>query len=360
MQKEMIEYISTKQGLFYLQNIGFFLFLVLLSGGLTYLCRRYVRVMDYASGRSLHEGSIPRSGGIPIVITFCIGILIYYIFRDSYFIEQSAFWGLFISAIMISAVSFYDDITNRSFIYKLISQLIGVVILIIFGLTLNEWSVPYIGKIVFGPYRYILTVLWIVGITNAFNFMDGLNGLAAGVAAIVFISFSVITYHLGSGVSFHIGYIIAASCLGFLFYNFPKASIFMGDVGSTFLGFCLGAMAILSSHYEHHHTTFMVIPILLANFIMETFYTFIWRLCKGQPIYKAHKLHPYQLLNQMGVSAKRVTLLYYGQSLLLVCLCMAYVRSLIPMRTLILTAIIISYSIYFVKVHKVAKARGLI
>lgn len=356
----MAEFMSIGISRFYVENVGFFLFLVVLSTALTYLCRNYVRIMDHASDRSFHKGAIPRSGGIAIVLTFCIGTLLYYNFRDTYFDGQGAFWGLFVSAMVIALVSFYDDITNRSFVYKLVSQLLGALILICFGLTLNEWSVPIIGKITFGPYRYILTVLWIVGITNAFNFMDGLDGLAAGVAVIASLAFSVITYYQGSGVTFHIGYILVACCIGFLLFNFPKASIFMGDVGSTFLGFCFGTMAILSSHYDMYHTSFMVVPILFANFIMETFYTFVWRLSKRQLVHKAHKLHPYQLLTQMGVPAKKVILIYYAQSVVLVCLCVLYVHSGIPMMVVILMFIIISYTAYFFKVHKAARARGMI
>lgn len=357
----MFDLFYTKQSLFYLQNIGFFLFLVLLSAILTYICRRYIRIMDYASIRSMHVGAIPRSGGIAIVITFCIGILIYYFIHNSYFVGQSAFWGLFLSSLMVSVVNLYDDIRSNGFVYKFLIQFIGVAVLIGFDLTLNEWTIPYIGKIPLGAFRYILTVLWIVGITNAFNFMDGLNGLAAGTAVIVSLAFAFITLNTGSGVSFHISYIIAASCIGFIFYNFPKASMFMGDVGSAFLGFSFGAIAILAAHYDAYHTPFLVMPILLANFILETLFTFGWRLIHHYPVFEAHKMHPYQLLKQMGVSSQKIAFIYYAQSISLVGLCFLYLNYYNNVfNILVLLLIFIVYFVYFMFIHKVAKIRGVI
>ena len=216
---KLMKEILSPIGLSVLNNSGFFLFLVAIATLLTYLCRRYLKIMDYANDRSLHEGAIPRSGGIAIVMTFCIGILVYYFVAKHYFIPRNEFWGLLIAAIVISVVSLYDDISSKGMAFKLISQLMGVAVLIGFGLTINEWTIPIFGKISFGIYGYIITILWIVGITNAYNFMDGLNGLAAGVAIIVSIALAFICFNGGSWFVFHIAYIITACCLGFIFFN---------------------------------------------------------------------------------------------------------------------------------------------
>lgn len=347
--------------MFYLQNIVYFLFLMVLSTVMTYFCRRYVRIMDYPKSRGLHERAVPRSGGIAIVFTFLTGILIYYGLHSEYFIAQKVFSGLLLSALFITASGIYDDITGKGLVYKLVSQFIAVGILLAYGVTINEWTIPFMGTVSFGDFRYILTILWIIGITNAFNFMDGLDGLAGTIAVIASLSLAFISIHRGSGVTFHISYILAASCIGFLVYNYPKASIFMGDLGSTFLGFSFALMAILTSnHYDAHHTPFMVVPILLANIILETLFTFIWRLYHRQQVYRAHKLHPYQLLRQMGVSSKRIVLIYGIQSVLLAIAAFIYAFSHIGMQLTMLAVVLACYSIFFFSVHHLARSRGMV
>lgn len=339
----------------YFQNALFFLFLIVLSAFLTYLCRRYIRIMDYANERSSHTGAIPRSGGIAIVSAFCMGILIYYVMRDKYFIGLKPFWGLFFSSLMIAVISLYDDITNKAFIYKLISQLIGVAILIFFGLTIRTLTIPYYGNIELGLWGYPITLLWMVGITNAFNFMDGINGLTAGVTVIVGLAFTVITYRLGVGFVFHVCYMLAAVTLGFLIFNFPKGTIFMGDVGSTFIGFCFGAFAILAANFDCSHTPFMVLPILVATFVMETLFTFIWRMFRGDDVLKAHRLHPYQLLKQLGVPDVRVALIYYLLTVLSIIFCAVYLSSPSDIiKCFILFVMISLYTLYFWIIHKKA------
>lgn len=356
----MFDDVMGRQAVFFFKNAGFFLFLVFFSASLTFLCRRYVRIMDHANERSMHSEPVPRSGGIAIVGTFVVGTLTYYGFRGEYFVDYASFWGVFAAAIVVSIVSLYDDITNRSLSYKLVSQVAGAVILITFGLVINVWTVPLIGTVSFGPLRYTMTILWIVGMTNAFNFMDGIDGLAAGVAVVAAVVFSAFAYMTGSGVSFHVGYIIAAACIGFMLFNYPRATIFMGDVGSTFLGVTFGALAILSSHYEHHHTPFALMPILFANFILETFFTFVWRLVTGQHVFSPHKLHPYQLLVQMGFVPKKVAVIYFLQTFALAGLCVVYFISPTIGKAAVLLSIVIGYTLYFVRVHRMARARGLL
>jgi len=345
----------------YLQNLGFFVILIVVSVALTWLCRRYIRIMDVASKRSSHVGAISRSGGIAIVITFCVGIITYYFVHNDYFVDNRAFSGLFIASLLIALVSFYDDVTDRALAFKVCSQLIGVAVLIAYGLTINEITVPYYGKIILGIWKYPVTVLWIMGITNAFNFMDGLNGLAAGVAVIASLAFMFISFSMGSKFVFHVSYILSASCIGFLIFNYPKASIFMGDIGSTFLGFCFGALAILAANYDSSHTPFLVIPILLANIVLECFMTFIRRFMAGDKVHKAHRTHPYQLLNQLGMPAALVTLMYYFQSLLLIIVCVIYLMYISEiLAVLVMASLFVIYSMYFATIHILARKNGFV
>ena len=316
--------------------------------------------MDNACERSSHTGSIPRSGGIAIVASFSIGFFLYYFFRDKYFIGLLPSWGFFLSSLMIALVCLYDDITNKAFVFKFLSQFVGVVVLMFFGLTIKSLTIPFYGNIELGIWGYPLTVLWIVGITNAFNFMDGINGLAAGTAVIVGLGFTLITYMMGSGFVFHVSYMLSAVALGFLFFNFPKGTIFMGDVGSAFFGFSFGAIAILAANYDRSHTPFLVMPILFSNFILETLFTVIWRLCQGHKIYQAHRTHPYQLLGDMGWSHTTIAFFYYCQNIILTILACIYIKTLNNYVVfLIFMIIVVSYSLFIYYVRHKAIRQGI-
>ncbi len=357
----MLTELLKNHSMFYVSNTAFFIMLVFLSACFTYLCRKYVRIMDTACARSSHTGAIPRSGGIAIVVSYCIGILLYYVLQNDNFVGAKPYWGLFLSSLMIAVVSLYDDITNKAFAYKFLSQFVGVIILMAFGLTIKKLTIPYFGNVELGIWGYPLTILWIVGITNAFNFMDGINGLAAGTAVLVGLGFTLITFMMGSGFVFHVSYMLAAAALGFLIFNFPKGTIFMGDVGSTFLGFSFGAIAILAANYDQSHTPFLITPILFANFIMETLFTVIWRLCQGHKIYQAHRMHPYQLLHMMGWEVKSITLFYYLQTIILAALAFYYIKTLSNSIVIIIfTIILISYSLYFYCVRYRAMKYGTV
>lgn len=342
------------------QRLIFFILMAGISAILTYICKKFVRIIDNPTHRSSHTVAVPKSGGIAIVATFYLGICLYYLANGSAF-DQKAFTGLVVSAFVIALVSFYDDLTQKAFYLKVLGQLLGVILLISFGLSFKSWNIPFLGLVSLGFTGYVLTSIWIVGFTNAFNFMDGLNGLAAGVAIIVSLTFSFITaYYSGEGFAFisYTNFLIASACTGFIIFNYPKASVFMGDVGSAFLGFSFAAMALFISRFDN--ISFMVIPILFANFILETLFTFIWRLFNKEPIHKAHRIHLYQLLNQMGIPAKRITLFYYGQTIILAVLSLLYLNSNSYMRSILILSLIAVYLFYFLLVHRAARRKGII
>ena len=176
-----------------------------------------------------------------------------------------------------------------------------------------------IGPVELGWPSWPLSFLWIIGLTNAFNFMDGLDGLAAGTAVIASFFFLVITYSLGSSFVYIHCYTVLAGSLGFLVYNFPPARIFMGDVGSAMLGFVFATLAIIAARYDASHTSFMVVPLLLFTFIYDTSFTFVRRWLRGENVTQAHRSHLYQLLNRMGYSHLTVSLGHYPATAVLGC-----------------------------------------
>lgn len=203
--------------------------------------------MDIPNNRSSHEVPTPKSGGIVIVLTFLFGVIAIYTFGDATLIKKGYFGGFVFSALLIAGVSFYDDLKNKPFILKLISQMIAVFVVMAFGIVIREITLPEPGKVSLGIAGYVITFFWIIGLTNAFNFMDGINGLAAGTAVICSLFFGLMTFMEGSLFVYIICYTVSAGSLAFLIFNFPKSRLFMGDTGSCFLGFVFATLGIIAA-----------------------------------------------------------------------------------------------------------------
>ena len=290
--------------------------LLVLSFGLTRFMLYHALIIDVPNGRSSHNAPTPTGGGISIVATFLIGVAAIFMFTDSMMIIRRYFLGFFFSALLISGISFYDDIRGRPYIIKLTAQLLAVLLVLVFGVVIDVITLPTVGAVELGWLGYPISFVWIMGMTNAFNFMDGLDGLAPGVAVIVSAFFCVITFTQGSVFVYITCYVLFAGTLGFLVYNFPPARIFMGDVGSTFLGFVFAVLAIIAARYDFSHTSFFVVPLLLFNFIYDTFFTFFRRLFRGERVMDAHRTHLYQLFQRLGYSHLTVSLFHYGVCIL--------------------------------------------
>lgn len=275
-----------------------------------FMCKR-VAIPDYVNERSSHKKIVPRAGGVAIVITFFIGMMAIYFFADRTLINKGYMQGFIFSSILIAVVSFYDDIKSKSAVFKLSAQLIATITVLWSGIVLDEISLPVIGAVELGWLGYLLSLLWIIGLTNAYNFMDGLDGLIGGVTIIAGIYFMAICYFYGSHFVYISSYTIVAGALGFLVLNLPPARIFMGDVGSVFLGFTFAVLAIIASRYDDSHISFLVIPLLLFNVIYDVIFTLLRRLFHGENIIKAHNKHLYQLMNQIGFSHLKVSLAQY-------------------------------------------------
>lgn len=296
----------------WLTHVLFCLALVGLSAGITWAMLHRIRIMDIPNERSSHVRPVPRSGGIAIVISFLVGVLAIYFFGDRTPIVTRYFQGFLISALAIAAISLYDDIKNKSFLVKLATQAIAALVVLVAGLVIDAIHIPWAGLVHFGWYAYPISFFWIMGLTNAYNFMDGLDGLAAGQAVIVSFFFLIITLGSGSIFVYITSYTILAGALGFLIFNFPPARIFMGDIGSAFLGFVFATLAIIAARYDHSHTSFFVMPLLVFNFIFDTSFTFVRRLFRGKKVTEAHREHLYQLFQQIGYSHRTVSLCHYG------------------------------------------------
>ena len=286
---------------------------------ITWGMQKFVRILDHSNHRSSHDGAIPKCGGISIVITFLVGMIFIVNFSEKELIQQQYIVGFIFSAVLIAIISFVDDIKEKSALFKLITHIFAVVVVLSTGIVIDTLSMPWADKMPLGWVGFVISFFWILGLTNAYNFMDGIDGLVASTASIAGLFFMVISYYDGSSFVYITGYTIIAGSIGFLVYNAPPAKIFMGDVGSAFLGFVFATLAIIAARYDESRTSFLVMPMLLFHFIFDTLFTFCRRLLSGKNPLKAHRTHLYQIRVRSGHSHLEVTLMLS---------CMAFLQGL--------------------------------
>jgi len=304
-----------------LQHLGFACVLTVISAVITWVMLHRVGIMDEPNARSSHQQATPRGGGVAIVATFLIGVGVIEILGEEVQIHQHYFWVFLLSSLLIAAISLYDDITQKSFKIKLITQIVAIALAMGAGLMLDETSVPALSGL---PWlAMVITALWLLGLTNAYNFMDGIDGMAAATAIIVCLFFAAITLSHGSNFAYLVSFVVAAGAAGFFVFNWPPATIFMGDVGSAFLGFVLAALALMAASFDNSHTSFFVMPLLLCHFIFDTVFTMGRRVLSGENPAQAHRSHLYQLLVRMGGSHRQVTMLYAGLAMVQGCAALA-------------------------------------
>jgi UDP-GlcNAc:undecaprenyl-phosphate/decaprenyl-phosphate GlcNAc-1-phosphate transferase len=285
--------------------------LAAMAAGLTYLMVRYVRIMDIPNERSMHREPTPKSGGVAIVLTFVVGSLAIYGLATIARIDAAYFWTFLIGGGILALVSFYDDIYQKSFHAKLTAQLLCATAVSLAGLVVTKIYVPMLGEFDIGFGGYLVTLIWIVGLTNAYNFMDGMDGLAGGVGLIAAIFLGIIAFHEDSVYVYMTSYVLAAGLAGFLIFNFPPAKIFMGDVGSAFVGYSFAVLALLGAAFDRGHLSLYIVPMLLFQFVFDTSFTFVRRLLSGEMVLQPHRTHLYQLLPQLGFTHQQVILFHY-------------------------------------------------
>jgi len=250
------------------------------------------------------------------VATFLLGVIAVDLLGDKTPLSQQYFWAFLGSAFLIAVISFFDDMTGQGFLVKLATQILAALFVVASGIVLDQFSMPFVGNLQLPWLGTVITLLWIVGLTNAYNFMDGIDGLAASTAVIASAFFAYITFRHDSLFIYITSYTVMAGAGGFLVFNRPPARIFLGDVGSAFLGFLFAVMAIVAARYDHSHTSFLVVPLLLLHFLFDTVATLSRRLLAGENITQAHRTHAYQLLVRMGLTHGQVTLIYAALGIL--------------------------------------------
>ncbi len=258
-------------------------------------------LVDTPTPRSSHERPTPRGGGLSIVVTFIALLALLYLITE---MPKQVFYALLSGGTLIGGVGFLDDHRHIPSIYRIFVHFIAVAIavFIIGGLPPLQIGAHSIDL---GWSGHLLSVVFLVWLTNLFNFMDGIDGLAARetifiAAAAIVVSGAESEQYL---VLLEAG--LVAGCVGFLFWNWPPARIFMGDVGSGFLGITLGTLAIISANLND--LPIWAWLILAGVFVVDATVTVIRRMINGEKWYAAHRSHAYQRAARRLQSHKRIT-----------------------------------------------------
>lgn len=294
---------------------------LLLATGLTPLVKKFaikVGAVDVPNARKVHTRIMPRMGGLGIYAAFVLALLALMPFiPDTLF--GSARDGNLVKALLaggsvIVLVGALDDRFELSAKVKLVGQIIAACVVVFgFDLTVNFVNVPF-GDKYWAIESWIaipLTIFWIVGVTNAINLIDGLDGLAAGVSGISIATILVMAVFMGNPAVILLCSILLGSIVGFLFFNFHPAKIFMGDTGSLFLGFSLAVLSMLG--FKQIAIVSFITPLLIIGVpLSDTFFAIIRRWLQKKPIFAPDKGHLHHCLRELGFSHRKTVLIIYG------------------------------------------------
>jgi len=281
-----------------------------------------VNFLDCPNQRSLHLAPVPRTGGIAILVSFFTGLLLLILFIEVFntppltassahilSLSNATGWILGIS-LLLGAVSFRDDRRSVSPLIRLgWHTLAAAGIIFGAGLSINSITVPLLGRLSLEWLAIPFTLLFMVWMTNLYNFMDGIDGFASGMTSVGFGFLSFVAWMGDHLVITSVSLFIAAASVGFLFFNLPPAKIFMGDVGSVPLGFLAGTLSVMGVHDGLFD---IWIPMLIFSpFIVDATLTLFIRLFRGEKVWHAHRQHYYQRMVLAGWGHRRTLVAEY-------------------------------------------------
>lgn len=270
----------------------------------------HVGALDYPNERKVHKKPMPVMGGLMIYLGFLFG---YMLFAP----QSTQMLAILIASFIVVITGILDVIKPLRAREKLVGQVVAVLIIVFYGkILLNDIS--FFGYYFdFGWLAYPITIVFIVAVMNCINLIDGLDGLADGISMIFFITIGVLAFimhNLGS-LEITIAFIMIGACLGFLIFNFNPAKIFMGEIGSMFLGFMIAVVCLLG--FKAVTLTSLVVPMLiLAIPILDTLFAILRRIIHHKPIYEADRQHLHHQLLNKKFSQKTTVLIIYAVSIL--------------------------------------------
>ncbi len=283
------------------------------------LCER-LRLVDTSSDeRRVHRKAVPRLGGVAIFLSVGVALasllFVHNLLTQTVRAEVRSIGAILLCGMLIMLLGAYDDLRGMNAIVKFVAVAAITLLFYALGGRIGGLSIPFVGQVTLHPIvGCLLTLIWVVGITNAFNLIDGIDGLASGSA--LFSSLVLLTVSLlqGKASVAVVALALTGALAGFLRYNFNPASIFLGDSGSLFVGFSLAALSITGSQ-KASTAVAVAIPILAFGLpVVDTTVTIGRRLLSGKPVFKGDREHIHHKLLARGWSQRRVALVLYGVS----------------------------------------------
>jgi UDP-GlcNAc:undecaprenyl-phosphate GlcNAc-1-phosphate transferase len=281
-----------------------------------------IGALDQAlSSRKIHGRPIPRLGGVAIVLAFyapLVGLLLFHSGVSEMFLaEKQKVIGLFVGGIAIALLGVYDDLRGAGAGRKFVVQFAVAGLMYALGYRIDILANPFGTELQLGWASLPFTLFWIVGVINAMNLIDGLDGLAGGVGLVAVLTTFLISLQRGHPLMVLFSGALAGAILGFLFYNFNPATIFMGDTGSLFLGFVLATSAIQTNQKSSTAVAVLIPCIALGLPIADTLLAMGRRAIRGRPIFQADKEHIHHRLLALGLSHRQAVMILYGFCVLL-------------------------------------------
>ncbi len=255
----------------------FYLFIIAtlisaLLAPLSMVLARRIGAMDYPGDRKIHSKVVPRLGGLAVYLAFIFTIIRSYQYSPKVI-------GIVIGGTIIFILGVADDVKGLTARTRLFWQFFAAIIVVYFGLSMSFTGQTLLGNV----FSYILSVIWLVGITNAFNFMDGIDGLALSMGAVCSLLFLGIAWNSNQHMVAFLSAAMAGGCIGLLKTNWQPAKVFLGDGGSTFIGFVLGCLALAGSWATDNPMVALSTPILILGIpIFDIIYTTISRIKNGK------------------------------------------------------------------------------
>ena len=307
-----------------------------------------LKAIDYPKSRGLNKEPMPRMGGLAIFCGFILTVLILSPVIKEFYTKQ--FIGFILGGIIIVVLGIFDDIYELSPKIKFFFQLIAALIVIYAGTRIDVimWPMWQYLK----PFNIPITILWILGVMNAVNLIDGVDGLAAGVSSISALCLMVLCVISGSTIAVVLTAILAGSCLGFLPRNFSPAELYMGDTGSTFIGYVLAVTSCIGVYKSYAVLAVVISVLAVALPILDTVFAMIRRTINKKPLMTADRGHLHHRLIDSGYSHKQAVLMLYFLSIF-----SAIIAILIAIQNYIATIVVLIFLLVLILMMYVYKSR---
>ncbi len=344
--------------------LGSLVMSLMLTPAIIAMARRY-KLFDRTGPRKVHRGRIARIGGLAIFFSMiCMVAAVHLLpnrIGDSFRQLSPKILALLGGGILVFLTGLIDDIKAVKTWIKLLTQIAAAILVCAFGIRIRVINVPDLLSLDFGIFSWPFTILWIVGVTNAVNLIDGLDGLAAGICTIACGTIAALAIYSGQAVLGVMMLTLAGGLTGFLFFNFSPAKIFMGDCGSLFLGFIIASATVMCTAKSQTLVS-LALPLLALGIpIFDTLFIMLNRFGDKKPVYMPDKEHFHHRLLKLGLKQKHIAILAYTVTLLatgagIFLIAARNVKSIIMFASILVLIVLVFHVIGEVSIRHILRA----